>query len=981
MDIHRDTTSSKPTLHHRRPSAHQSVSLRHDQANSPSTTSPKLNFTKQSSGESSDASHWYEKTNNNALQRTSFLDNDPPFNLRNDSSLWTPPEGIEYCPAYMYPNPSTPNPSGNPRGDTDDGGSQEFRSVIDDLTIANKKLRKRLRKYETFYDAHLQDEKLFEVRFYALSDDKKKELEDHLRKFVADLDSAAPTNTGYPQISYAPPLAPHQSTHSHTSRFAESGYASMSASGQNSIGLSQDNDRRKLSKSQYNQQQQQNIHSYLHDIPAGLLPGRNAPMTDKSKKKLVVRRLEQIFAGKSSVPGSHPQPVQQEEVAQSAAMADRREKEAIGQQSRLEGLREARIMHSHFVDDENIPFAQSEVPRLSSTPFVNNHELAGPVSPDQRPTRPLDLDPYRAQVPSDNFQYIRHLGFTPPGMISGEAPEEGHGWLYLNLLINMAQLHTINVTPDFVKDAVSEFSHQFELSPDGRKIRWRGDQHSTMANSDSSPEQLGDLPFGVSGGPNPVSSANRLKTGSGGDSGELVLECERRATKKREQDRFAYEPLFFHKDDTDDEDDYYDPDMSSSNNSTFHAPLRGDSPGLTSSPMRSSSSLNRSNYGPIIFYNKAKFCTDLSGDRRGLSSEHVPTYQDAAVQPLGASPHAQASTHLNTSISEPRGPLNNAAMEMDMKEGEKTSSGEDFQFSPESLRKDSSSSESLDIVEFEASGLGGIQPDDNFAIKVRRSQVQMAPSPTARARRHKSYGYSEKILAALKEQPLLEGEHPRKQPNVIKTEIISTSRKNLPSSALPPASYLSLNSPSDYGEDSDSGSDISSGPLGPSFEEEIGAHVPSPTLRLVNLAFPTRTSPSYAVVDPPSESTSSGDEHEDDSDDGSVDFLATARKLDPTSILAREREYDAAVADRLVEDIPAGSSAATNAGGSGFNTPEGLGGMAVIEEDVEIVDSITDVYGDSSTCRAESERPSLKRPRTDDSMAALLQRQKLSKKN
>ena len=62
------------------------------------------------------------------------------------------------------------------------------------------------------------------------------------------------------------------------------------------------------------------------------------------------------------------------------------------------------------------------------------------------------------------------------------------------------------------------------------------------------------------------------------------------------------------------------------------------------------------------------------------------------------------------------------------------------------------------------------------------------------------------------------------------------------------------------------------------------------------------------------------DESEDNSDD-EVDFLAAARALDPEAIREKEREYDANMAERLAEEIPAGSSAATAGGGSGFASP------------------------------------------------------------
>jgi hypothetical protein len=1035
MDSSRSTPSQHSSHHPRRAPAHQSISLRHvhpascpstvptrDQANAPSTISPKLTAHKQSSGESSDAGHWYESRNNNAVQSSaSFVDSkcgldhayqkpfpnkqsedDPPFFLRNSPSSGTPLEGHEHRSTYMFPQPTImPNRPGMGRRDTEGSRAQDFRSVIDDLTIANKKLKQKLRKYEKLYDAHLQDEKLFEVRFHGLPDDKKKELEEQLRKFAADLDGSP--DAGYTPIAYPPPLLPHKSTHSQMSRVAESGYASMSASGKNSTSAApgQENERRRMSTTQYNQQQQ-SIRSYLHDIPAGLLPKRSAPMTEKSKKKLVVRRLEQIFAGKRSVPGSHPHPMQQEEVAQLAAMADRQAKEATGQRTKLEGLREARIMPLESEEDENAMFATVEVLPRHTLHSVNDHELAGSGSPDQRPTRPLDLDPYRAQVPTENIQYIRHLGFTPPDIITGEAPEEGHGWLYLNLLINMAQLHTINVTPDFVKDAVSEFSSKFELSKDGRKIRWRGGQDVDMGSNDSSPSPFGSSSDGVV----PTSPPKRPGIGDRMASSESIYQLEQqtrriaRALKKEEQGKFAYTPLFFHQDDSDDEDDYYNLDQSSSNNSAFPAQPHGDSPAFADLGMQNSfEQKRRHDDGPIIFYNRAKFCTDLSGDRRGFSASISADYKDTTSQPLGTTIKHAPSTQRITNISEPRGPLANSPTDAETKEGERTSSSEsELGFSPEALRNDTSSEE-REIMNFEASGLGGVHPDDNFSIKVRRSQTQTAPSWSARAQRHKANRYPKGILDALREQPLLEGEQPRNQPNVIRTELVSAHRKFLPSSTLPPPSYMPFGSPSSCPDDSNDDSDVSSGPSSSESDDE---EQPDPTtqLQLLNIAAPARVGPMYAVnagnehtsPSPPLESSSnessSDEDDDDDSDDGSVDFLATARKLDPKSVLASEREYDAAVAERLAEEIPTGSSAATAGGGSGFVTPIGPIGMDVIKEDVKSLDNeMTDEGMDSSMVDGSnvdvagsnvsaSTRAGLKRSRTSESIVKLLKVQR-----
>ncbi|KAF2240820.1 hypothetical protein BU26DRAFT_404472, partial [Trematosphaeria pertusa] len=935
-------TVSRETPHPRRPPAHKSVSLRHsppvpgrppaaptfyqpltslsspnapasDKANPPSSASTKVQSNKLSSGESSDAGKWFENTNNNAVQsNASFADNEPPFFLRNSSSSDTPPDRHGPHEHRDHRTSTMPYRPGLTHLGTDGSSTEDFRSVIDDLTVANKKLKQKLRKYEKLYDAHLQDEKLFEVRFHGLPDHKKKDLEGTLRKFAAELDDSPSSDN--PPISDQPPsFNPQKTASSHTSRFAESGYASMSASGQNSISApsnqasnqpSSETDRRRMTKSQYNRQQK-NVQLYLHDIPVGLLPKNHAPMTDKAKKKLVVRRLEQIFAGKRSASGNHPQPMQQEEVAQSAAMADRRAKEATGQHYKSEGHREARIMPVRTEDEDIATHAGAEsLQKLHPNLNIHEQDFASSGSPDQRPTRPLDLDPYRAQVPAENIEYIRHLGFTPPDVDTDEAPSDGHGWLYLNLLVNMAQLHTLNVTPDFVKDAVTDYSSKFELSHDGRKIRWKGGHDVTRNSSDSSSEQLScTSPYETLASGYSKSPAKRLKTGHSGSS-ESNIDPERKARRiarshrDKEHNKFAYTPIFFHKEDSDDDDDFYGVDMGSSSNSLNQAQQAGDSSAFASSAMRSSSSRKKRDEGPMIFYSKAKFCTDLSGDRQGFASANPASYKTITTHPLGVTSASQSETRQHTSdIAEPRGPLHATTMDIDAKDGERTSSSEEeIDFYPTALRNDNSN-DSPDTMEFEASGLGGVQPDDNFAIKVRRSQTQTASSGASSARR-KSQPYSKKILEVLKERPSPEAESssPTQQRSVIKEEILSASRQTLPSSVLPPASFLPFDSTSSGDVDSDLESDVSSGPSWTTSSDE---EEPTTALGLLNIS-PVHTSNETGDA----EDGSSGDEVSNSDD--SIDLLATARQMDPTSVRASEREYDAAIADRLAEEIPAG---------------------------------------------------------------------------
>lgn len=847
---------------------------------------------------------------------------------------------------------------------------EDFRSVIDDLTVANKKLKQRLRKYEKLHDAHLQDEKLFEVRFHGLPHHKKRELEETLRKFAADLDNKSEEE--YPAIAFhPPPFVAQKTASSHASRLAESGYASMSGHISHSARSNQpgsnatssnDKDRRGMTKSQY-KQQQQSIQSYLHDITHGLLPKSQTTMTEKSKKKLVVRRLEQIFAGKRPTPGNHAQPMQQEEVAQSAATADRRAREAAGQHAKSEGNREARIMSVRA--DRNDAAHQPEVlQKLRPNLHVNEQDFAGSGSPDQRPTRPLDLDLYRAQVPSENMDYIQHLGFTPPNMMPEDSLEDGHGWIYLNLLINMAQLHTLNVTPDFVKEAVTEFSTLFELSHDGRKIRWRGGPDATLSSTASSSEyQSNGSPDTYGNGRSP---SKYLKTGESGSTDRSmnpvrVAKRLARQQKEKERNKFSYTPLFFHKDESDDEEDSYGPDMGSSSYSPLQPLQAGDSSGFGSSAMQSSSSRKRRNEGPMIFYSKAKFCTDLTGDSRGIASHAPDTYQNITSHPIGVSTsHPLAISKQSSDITEPRGPLNSTSpMDTDSAQGGPASSrsGDSMNFSPDAL-KDDNGTESSDQMEFEASGLGGVQPEDHFSIRVRRSQMQTAPGPNSSEQR-KSPLYPKRILEALNQtaSPDTETFCPKQQ-NVIKEEILSASRKSLPSSTLPPASFLPFDSTSSGDVDSDLESNVSSAPSTASSSEKID------------------TAPLQPLALSPvgrDEETSSSEDEDDESDDGSIDLLATARKMDPSTILASEREYDAALADRLAEEIPAGSSAATGGGGSGFNSP--VSAMAAINEEVNQPGHSAQKNKQQSITSGGSlsSRARLKRTRTRESIATALQ--------
>jgi hypothetical protein len=779
------------------------------------------------------------------------------------------------------------------KNDTEDsGGSSDFRAVIDDLTVQNKKLKRRLKKYEKLHDAHLKDEKLFEVRVHGLSSNKRRELEDLLRNFAVsaagqtNVTSASQASNPYDRA--IPTLKTHK-TASSSSNFADSAYASNSASASasgtsNSNSLQSRHAYRRSSKSRTS-----NIQTYLHDIPEGLLPQHPAAMTEYSRKKLVVRRLEQIFAGTGAGMGDHHHPLQQQEVSQMAAKADRSALEASGQTVKIEGIREAPIMK----DDEDPSVEEASGPEIiqGTEPEQKTAEkdFAG-LSPQQRPTRPLDLDPHRAQNPHDNFQYIRHLGFSPPEPTTMQAHEEGHGWIYLNFLFNMAQLHTLNVTPEFAKKALLDFSTKFELSEDGRKVRWKGGRTITRSASDtdgSSPSTYGNSLNGTS--PQKRSKSSHHKAGA---------KSSKRRMLEKQDNKFAYTPLFFHRTSEEDSDLSSDEDETESQ---FLAPPGGDSSAMTSSGIRTVSlrQKKKTDNGPMIFYNNAKFCTDLSGEpKTEAAMMYNPIlYHTTTEHALGIPRPSEASV---TGIMESRGPLDEAK---DLPEAMYLNDNPipealELNFPVISPLSDTkgASGPARNPIDLEASGIGGIYPSDNFSLNVKTERKRNHASMVQPAQQRP---YSACIAGLFKQS--------NQHPTLFEDEVISTFHQELPPSELPPAScFMDIDECDD--DESDSGDYQSIVP-----DMDRNHDIPATAPQTIDMP--------YMSSDESDEEDDVENNDDDGASEGSLDLLATARELDPQSIQAREREYDAHMAERLADEIPAGSSAATAGGGSGFASP------------------------------------------------------------
>jgi len=862
---------------------------------------------------------------------------DPPFYLKHDATSYpdsacgirsdqSSPHHIHLGQRGLARKP-TPSPMQSIKSN-----SEDFRDVIDDLTIQNKKLRKKLKKYETLHCSHLQEEKLFEVRFHGLPAHKKRELDDLLRGFavsfedppeISSLGSSRQQSSSLPDplpLSYSKETS---SSITSNSKPVDSAYASMSNSGQTQTFNSQINDKDTLKETvPAAQSKQQKVESYLDDMPRRLILKRSIGMSDLFKRKLVVRRLEGLFTGKGATSSKHDQPQQQEEVSQSAAKADRSALEAGGRRARVEGLREARIATvdadalAEHMNDASL--TSREGTNDGDEPTFRDAHASLDGTPDQRPTRPLDLDLYRAQIPADNIQYLRHLGLASPKSKTDAYTNTANGWVYLNLLMNMAQLHAFNVTPKFIRKSVMDMSTKLELSPDGRKIRWKGGAEESILSSDSGGSGDDENGMLLEEG-NPGSQRHRTEETNPNRPGHSIA-TELTTAAQYPKDKFSanlggstklrpifleqvndasklfYKPLFCHS--SEEEDDY------SRENGTIQGTVDSDSgveraPNTQPSNRKKLTRDTKGENGPIIFYNKARFCTDLSGDVRAGSSNRTmySLYSSEPVGSVGSKLQYQNSRteHLRGPVAEGYTP--SEQMNLDTESQSETESLLVFE-GTDSQHDDSSHAVPRNM---EASGLGGVQPMDHFSINVRIQRMRITePSLSAHTT---SRNQANRFFRSA---PLVVD--PVKTP-LIKSTIVSVNTRKLRPSSLPPPSYIySQTSLSEISEDSDKSEPLSASLSGkralPSSATDGDVQSIQPVSPLSSLGGSREALPSVS-------SSPVG------SDDSSIDLLAHARELDPETIAAREMEFDRNAGQQLSGEL-AGNSAAAARSGTGY---------------------------------------------------------------
>ncbi|KIV82098.1 hypothetical protein PV11_04231 [Exophiala sideris] len=710
------------------------------QASSGAASKLPLGESRDSSSDQS-AAKWFDRVNENVQ----------PSQNKNDRAEMESPFYMARQSSYpLVPVQSHTEEAFGQRA-SDDTERDELRGVIDDLTVENKRLKYILnnRQSRTSPSSTSGPDRIIEVRMHGLPAEKKRELEQLLKSFATGLTGDTPCRSAAPvekTLSSVAPNGPPRFKQELTAN-TDSGYASIAGSGLNSS-----HGTAKLREPVSKSKRDKDINDYLHDIPDSLFPQDTLSVSESAKMIMVVQRLEQLFTGNLAQPGEHSLPVQQQLISRAAAKADRAEHRRQNRAMKVEGSREARVLPADF--KINLDAAEHERQTLaqrqdqnegSSSSATPRSTMEGPGSPDQRPTRPLDLDIHRAQVAVDNVQYLRHLGFSSPAF--DESPEgKQQPWMYLNLLISMAQLHTLNVTPAFVRKAIKQLSTKFELSKDGHKIRWKGETtEDGSPDVDATPESAGqraseDTPDDSgrqSGRGSATSTLNdpasmslsdhqrpheklstttsKLVTHSTTTSSQPVINQSSSGSKSS---TFGYRPIVFKgkKSRLRAGNSYLD-SSSSYDDST-------ESDGLAHAFSRSSlRSKEDSREGLMTFFSNPYFCTDLSGDRSPINMRSIDAEDGREV--LGIAMQRQPQEDI---IRDATACYYTANVDGVMRSWPAICADVKMDFPPIGTAGE----DETQPIELDASGIGGVRPEDNFALDVKVARTSIGDANKAK---------------------------------------------------------------------------------------------------------------------------------------------------------------------------------------------------------------------------------------------------------
>jgi hypothetical protein len=397
----------------------------------------------------SNAARCFEQYNTKVQKHSkACMNDDSPFFIDKSPSIETSPTGLSQL-------------------DTDYVTTETFRTIVDDLTVQIGSLKRRLRRDGKPKSLTSESRKPFEIKVHSLEADEKHELERILHRFVSDLPTRSvseDTTSHYGDI--LPSVEPYTTMPPQLSTL---GTRAAQISGPASV--------RRLSPS-VSDSRQRGFPDRGSPKPIHVQPD-DAKHTNKcmfslenlelmTTKELVVHRLEQLFAGEDVFSAPRLEALQQPEILQEVVHVENAIIQVWEQQAISESVCAVRILSK---ETETV-VASTTTEQLEITQRAHTSHLIDPML-RQKMTDILprpELGPSR--LVAENVRYIRQIGLSPvhPGSVKLRGDE--YEWFYLNVLANMAQLHTLNVTSDFIRKAVSELSGHYTVSKDGHKVRW-----------------------------------------------------------------------------------------------------------------------------------------------------------------------------------------------------------------------------------------------------------------------------------------------------------------------------------------------------------------------------------------------------------------------------------------------------------------------------------------------------------------------------
>lgn len=648
--------------------------------------------------------------------------------------------------------------------------------------MQNKTLKRQLKRYGKTQSIGKEHNGLFEVRIHSLPPDKKHELEVILHNFSATINSAQhkPDSMLAARRQCLDRLSDRVSKLSSPSppsmQALDSAYASVSATGVTVPTVPS-------AFTRPDTVLYQQVHdTAFHGASSVPQPPDEAMILDRKKQEFIVQKLEQIFGND---PGTFGESNEADK-----SLKNVQYRPLVAPTAPVVNETSARpIDESVSIRRENIDSAGAQSDHISRT---------GNFLP-----RRSEANQYQQRLSPDQIRHLRHPGVASP--IAEPGPQASHEWVYLNLLVNMAQLHTLNVTPECVRKAIYDSSTKLVLSDDGCKVRWRGFSQETGPSPDDL-YKFAATPSADSPIPGSVEKLEQDGLGPSNERKDSVHEystsyLQDTTSPGRHQSsilnnaadsNLQYRPMFAPR---------------KRRSARSHCGVKDDrsvGSDTTSSSMASCLAQAKmdNQSGPMIFLDRDPFFLDLSADFPDSDRLDRTLYGRLVEQPLGR---------------------HNGSTEM-YKEPEKRSSYALPTASGEALRHGNSLHESIPFpsltiydddppsspgnsttgaepVELEASGIGGIQLEDNFAIDVKMEQQPPSSHSVPPYEDRRASTISRPSNRVIPTHPPVPTPHLR--------HLLSARTTHLPPSPLPPPSYVyPAFSSSSYSSDSESDDDI-----------------------------------------------------------------------------------------------------------------------------------------------------------------------------